>query len=243
MPGRQIRSAQLFAKEPVCSNLAQPKELDIYYRPDTKQSGLKLWIGELGCNVQRFPQCLVGRLIDSGRCKRLREDSEKTRPVSANLCRKVRKPAPCCFGCFLEAASPDRGGGQLGKASPDHRAIIEVYVNFEHFTQMGYRRVPLIKPSLGHRQARQQVSPLSWVNRALMRQGRLEIPPRFLKCCSFKCALACQRQPTDQFLSVNERSCLEKMISDLPGALFNGIRIEPLDRLGDARVHSLSAGG
>ncbi len=74
-----------------------------------------------------------------------------------------------------------------------------------------------------------------------MRQGRLETPPRFLKCCSFKCALACQRQPTGQFLAVSERSCLEKMVSDVPGALFNGVRIEPLDRFGDARVEALSA--
>ena len=51
---------------PSVGGLPQPKELEIYYRPSTKQSGLKLWIGELGCNVQRFPQRLVGRLIASG---------------------------------------------------------------------------------------------------------------------------------------------------------------------------------
>src|ERR1700686_364741 len=103
--------------------------------------------------------------------------------------------------------------------------------------------VPMIKASLRHRKARQQVSPLSWVNRALMRQGRLEIPPRFLKCCSVKCALACQRQPTDQFLSVNERSCLEKMVSDLTGALVDRTGIDQLHPIGDSRVHSLLAGG
>ena len=75
-----------------------------------------------------------------------------------------------------------------------------------------------------------------------MRQGRLEIPPRFLKCCSFKCAPACQRQPTDQFLAVNERSCLEEMLSNLADALVNGIRIEPFYRFDDARVQALSAG-
>ena len=169
------------------------------------------------------------------------EGSEKTRPVSANVCLKVSEPATCCFGCFLEAASPDKGIGQLGKASPDHLSIAEIDVNFERFTEIGQRRVPSFKTSLGHRKARQQLSPLSWVNGALMRQGRLEIAPRFLKCRSLKCALACQRQPTDQFLSVNERSCLEKMISDLPGALVDGTGIEPLDRIGDARVQSLSA--
>ena len=123
--GGSVRSTQLFAEEAVCGSLPQPKELDIYYRPNTKQSGLKLWIGELGCNVQRFPQRLVGRLIDSSGCERLREGSEKTRPVSANIRLKVSKPATSCFGCFLEAASPDKGIGQLGKApahsSPDRR--------------------------------------------------------------------------------------------------------------------------
>src|SRR5271155_168814 len=98
---------------------------------------------------------------------------------------------------------------------------------------MGYRGVPLIKPSLGHRKARQQPGPLSWVNGAFMRQGRLEIPPRFLKSCGFKCALTCQRQPTDQFLSVNERSCLAKMISDLPDALVDGTGIDQLDGIGN----------
>src|SRR5260370_33011877 len=33
------------------------------------------------------------------------------------------------------------------------------------------------------------------------------------------------------------------MLSDLAGALVNGIRIEPFDRIGDARMHSLSAWG
>ncbi len=33
------------------------------------------------------------------------------------------------------------------------------------------------------------------------------------------------------------------MVSDLPGALVDGTGIEPLDRLGDAGVQSLSAGG
>jgi hypothetical protein len=74
-----------------------------------------------------------------------------------------------------------------------------------------------------------------------MRQGRLEIPPRFLKSCSSKGAPACQRQPTNQFLAVNERSGLEEMLSYLAGALVSGIRIEPFDRFGDARVQALSA--
>ncbi len=88
---------------------------------NTKQSGLKLWIGELGCNVQRFPQCLFGRLIGSGRLHSACARVAKRRARSALTSRlKVSKPAPCCFGCFLEAASPDRGIGQLVKASPDH---------------------------------------------------------------------------------------------------------------------------
>src|ERR1700751_3683998 len=76
-----------------------------------------------------------------------------------------------------------------------------------------------------------------------MRQGGPEGGPRLLECRGVKCTVACQRQATDQFLSVNERSCLEKMINDLPGVLFKGIRIEPLDRICDARVQALSAWG
>jgi hypothetical protein len=74
-----------------------------------------------------------------------------------------------------------------------------------------------------------------------MQHGRLEIGSRFLKCCSVKCALACQRQPTDQFLAVNERSRLEQMVSDLPSEFVDGIRIEPLDRIGDVSVQLLFA--
>ena len=166
----------------------------------------------------------------------------RARSALTSAC-KVGEPAMSCFDCFLEAASPEKSIGQLGKAPPDHLAITEIDVNFERFTEIGKCRVPLFKTSLGHRKARQQVSPFSWVNGALMRQGRPEIAPRFLKCCGLKCALACQRQLTDQFLLVSERSCLEQMVSDLSGALVDGTGIEPLDRVGDAGVQSLSARG
>jgi hypothetical protein len=43
---------------------------------------------------------------------------------------------------------------------------------------------------------------------SLMRQGRLEMAPRFLKCGGIERSLACQRQPTDELSSLNERSCL-----------------------------------
>ena len=45
----------------------------------------------------------------------------------------------------------------------------------------------------------------------------------------------------DQFLAVSERSSLEEMVSDLSGALFDGIGIEPLDRVGDAGMQLLSS--
>jgi hypothetical protein len=101
----------------------------------------------------------------------------------------------------------------------------------------------LIKTSLGHRKTRQQVSPFSHVNGAWMRQGGPETAPRFLECRSLKCALAYQRQPTDQFLTVSERSCLKEMVNDLPGALFDGTGTEPLDRIGDTGVQALFARG
>ena len=147
------------------------------------------------------------------------------------------------FDGFLEATSRDEGIGQLGKAPPDHLPIIEIDVNFECFTEIGKHCVPSIKTALGHRKARQQVGPLSWFNGALMRQGGSETAPRFLECRSLKCALAGQRQLTDQSSAVGKRSCLEQMVCDLSGALVNGIGIEPLDRVGDSGVQLLSARG
>jgi Outer membrane efflux protein len=78
---------------------------------------------------------------------------------------------------------------------------------------------PTFKASLGHRQARQQLSPFFCVDGALMRQGRLETAPRFLKCGGLESALAGHRQVTDQSPAVGKRTCLDKMVSDLPGAL------------------------
>src|SRR6266849_3302593 len=41
--------------------------------------------------------------------------------------------------------------------------------------------------------------------------------------CQVCKGFACQRQPTDQCLPVSERTCLEEMVGDLPGALADGI--------------------
>src|SRR5271156_5055266 len=101
------------------------------------------------------------------------------------------------FGCFLETAGPNKSIGQLAKASPYHRAIIEVNVNFDYFTEMGECRAPLIKTSLGHRKARQQVSPFPCTGGGLTRQGRTEIDPCLLESCSLESLLACKRQITD----------------------------------------------
>ncbi len=219
--------------------LSQPKKVEIYGQPDTTQSGLKLWIGKLGCNVKRFPQRLISRLIACGGSAGVREGSEKTHPVNANIGHKIGESATSCFGRFVEATSPNKSIGQLDKASSDHLAIIEVDVNFDDLTEMGKCRVPLIKTSLGPRKARQQVGPFPYANGGLTRQSRTEIGSCFLESCSPESILACKREIKDQPLGVRERPCLEKMVSDLPGALVNGIRIEPLDRFGDARMHSL----
>src|SRR5580704_1112112 len=135
----------------------------------------------------------MGRLVTCGLCEGLAEVSEKAHPIRADICLKVSEPSPSCFGCFLEATSPDKGIGQLDKAFPDHLPISEIDVNFERFTQVDKCRVPSFKTSLGHRKARQQVSPFSQVNGALIRQGGPETAPRFLKCCSLECVLAGQR--------------------------------------------------
>jgi hypothetical protein len=151
----------LLAAQAVCRSLPQSKELEIYYRPSTYHSGLKLWIEELGCYVQRFPQLLHGRLIASGGCVGLPEGGEKVHPISANICLKVSETSPSRFGCFLEATSPDKGIGQLDKAPPDHLPITEIDVKFERFTQIDKCRVPSFETSLSNRNARQQISPFS----------------------------------------------------------------------------------
>jgi len=74
-----------------------------------------------------------------------------------------------------------------------------------------------------------------------MRKGGPETAPRFLECCSVECTFACQRQPTDHFLPLSERPCLEEMVSDLRGAFVGGTGIDQLDRPGDSRVQSLLA--
>src|SRR6202167_6683167 len=61
--------------------------------------------------------------------------------------------------------------------------------------------------------------------------------PRFFKRGSFKGVLACQRQIPKQSAAITERSCLEQMLCDLPGALVAETRIHPLDRVRDCRVH------
>ena len=117
-------------------SLTQPKELETYCRPSTKQPSFKFWIGELGCDVQRFQQRLFSRLIGSGGCVRLRERSKEKHSVCTSIRPKVSEPAMSCFDRFLEAAIREESTGQLGKASPDHPAIIEFDIYFERFTEI-----------------------------------------------------------------------------------------------------------
>jgi hypothetical protein len=44
-------------------------------------------------------------------------------------------------------------------------------------------------------------------------------------------------------LLVSKRSCLDEMISDLSGALLDGLGIEPLNCVGDTGMQLLSARG
>src|ERR1700737_2722577 len=74
-----------------------------------------------------------------------------------------------------------------------------------------------------------------------MRQGGEETAPRLLECNGLKRTFSGQLEPTHQFSGVCERSCLEQMVGDLPGALVGGAGREPLDRLGDDGVQSLLA--
>src|ERR1700730_1999504 len=97
----------------------------------------------------------MGRLITCGSCPRLAEGSEKKRPLSADICLKVSEPTTRYFGRLPKATtSPDNGIGQLREALPDLPAITEIDVNFERFTEIGKRRVPSFKTSLGDRKAR-----------------------------------------------------------------------------------------
>src|SRR5712672_1521107 len=76
-----------------------------------------------------------------------------------------------------------------------------------------------------------------------MRKRGLETTPRFSKSCYFKCALAGQRQPTNQPMPVSERSCFQEMVRDLSGAFADRTRIGQLDRVGDARMQLLLTWG
>src|SRR5262245_55179349 len=103
----------------------------IYYRAGTKQSGRKLWIGEMGCDVKRFPHSLMGRLIASCGSVGLREASKKTRPVSAHIPMKVGENGTSRCYCLLQATSPDEDSSQLDTAPRDHLPITKSDVDFE----------------------------------------------------------------------------------------------------------------
>ena len=75
---------------------------------------------------------------------------------------------------------------QLGKTCSHHFAIAHLDVNFERFTQIGVRRFPASKAHLGYGDARQQVSPFSYVYRVRERQRRFEIGAGFFECGGIK---------------------------------------------------------
>src|SRR4030088_3118353 len=106
----------------------------------------------------------MSRLVDTSGRVGLPEDSEKTRPAGTNICLKIPETAMSCFGCFVQATSPDKDSGQLGRAPRDHLPIAESDVDFERFIETGKCDVPSFKTSLGNRYADQQVSPFSHVN-------------------------------------------------------------------------------
>ena len=147
-----------------------------------------------------------GPFTDCGGGQGVPQGSGKTRPVSANICLAVSKPATSCYGRFLEAASPEKAIDQLGKAASHYLPTTELDVNFQRFTEIGKYRSPSLKTALGHRKARQQVSSLRYVTGALMRQGGPEIAPRFRQRSSLKRAFACRRRPAAHCLTVSERS-------------------------------------
>src|ERR1700730_6496028 len=162
----------------------------------------------------------MGRLTVCGGSDGLPARNQKRRPGDfdirpAGTCGKVSEAAMSCLSSLLEATRPEKGFDQSGKAPRGHLLIIELDVDFERFTEIGNRFVQPFETSLRHRKARQQVSPFSCFNGTLMRQRGPETAPRFLKCCSLKCALTSQRQPAHQFPVVGERTGLEKMVSDL----------------------------
>src|SRR5262245_56315949 len=74
-----------------------------------------------------------------------------------------------------------------------------------------------------------------------MRQGAPETPPSFRKGRGVECPLACQPQILDYSPAVGEQPCFEEMVCEVASTLVEGMRIKPLDRLGDADVQSLLA--
>jgi hypothetical protein len=170
LPGRRLRSSQLLTTETVRGSLLQPEEMEINHRPHTKQPGLKRRIGQLRCNIQRFPQRFVRQPITCGDCEGVPQDSQKPGPVGADIL-KVVEPSASRFGCFLKAASPEKAVGQLIKGFTDQFPIAEIDVNLERVTKNCKYRIPLAKTSLGNRKAGQQVSSCSQVGGIQMRQG------------------------------------------------------------------------
>src|SRR4029077_15370595 len=118
----------------------------------------------MGCNIQRLLQRLIGRLPVSSSGLGVTKDSEKTGPISTNICLEVGETATSCFGCFLEATSPDQDSGQFGAALRDHLSITNSDVHLQRFLEIGNARVPLLKTPLGDRKVRQHVSPFSHVD-------------------------------------------------------------------------------
>src|SRR5258708_29129653 len=93
-------------------------------------------------NLQRLAQRLLCRLVDSGEGMGHPQDRQKMRPVSANLCLKVSKPALCGFDSFLKAANQEESIGQPVNCPYDCLSIRQIDINFERFAEIGHHHLP-----------------------------------------------------------------------------------------------------
>ena len=135
---------------------------------------------------ESFLQRLASRLTACEAALACPRAARRRTRLALTSCAKVGEPATSGFACFLEAANPDKGVGQLGKAAADHLPVAEIGINLEHLAKIGECRIPLLKTQLGHREARQQLGFFSRVKSALIRQGGSKTAPRFFECRSLK---------------------------------------------------------
>jgi uncharacterized membrane protein YoaK (UPF0700 family) len=149
--------------------------------------------------------------------------------IAVHLALAVRH-APVASQNLIHARSkvPETRGGDPS----DHLAID---VNFERFLEIGNRFVQPFETSLGHCEASATSRP-SLLNQP---DSGWKLRPASSNAAASSATLPASVSQRASLCRFSERSCLEEMVSDLPGAFVDGTRLEPRDRVGDPRMQLL----